>query len=43
MADGRLPAFNKKIGPVRELGAAGFLHLMIMFYILLLLFDNFEN
>ncbi len=41
MADGRLPVFNKKIGPVRELCTAGFLHLMILYYILLLLFDNF--
>jgi hypothetical protein len=40
MADGRLSAFSKKRGTMRELYAVGFLNFMTIFYILLLLFDN---
>jgi hypothetical protein len=43
MDDGGLPAFNKKIRSVRELCAVGFLHLTMMLYIFLLLFENEEN
>jgi hypothetical protein len=41
--DGGLPVFNKKIRPVRELCAVGFLHFMTMFYISLLLVNNREK
>ncbi len=41
MDDGELPVFNKKIGPMKELRAVGFLNLMIMFYIFL--FGNLGN
>ena len=43
MDDGGLPVFNKKIGPMKELRAVGFLHFVMMLYISLLLVNYREK
>jgi hypothetical protein len=43
LADGGLPAFGKKTGPVKELCAVGFLHFMMMFYIFCFYLTTWET